>query len=88
VDLVDEIIQAELILKIFNMPEWSAVVKLEEEIKKDTEKRLLTMSPQKPMDEYYREQLYYKGRRDAIALIWSKRHELIQRLKHKEKQDG
>jgi hypothetical protein len=80
--------QGEDLWKAFNTPEWKSVVEVEQSALDRATQLMATTSHQRSNEEYVRELIYLKGQRDAIRKLWTKRDELIKKLKQKEEQDG
>jgi hypothetical protein len=83
-----EILQAEALERLWNLPEWAAVVRVEEELKERLEKTALNKRPEGTIEEFAKDHIYFKGQRDAIILVWQERQKVLNRLKKKDSEDA
>ena len=78
---VDQVLQAESLLRLFESKDWSALLKIEEDLLNRFERDTLRKRADKSMEDYAKEHLILKGMRDAIISIWHERDRLIKGLK-------
>lgn len=76
--------RAEALHSLFNDPRWFHVVAIEQEILKDLEQQDLRLRPIfGSLEEYAKEHVYMKGKRDVFVEIWGKRDGIIAEYQEK-----
>src|SRR5690348_11627703 len=76
--------RAEAMESLFHDPRWVHVVAIEQELLKDLEQQDLRMRPVfGSLEEYAKEHVYLKGKRDLFIELWTRRDAIIQDYRKK-----